>query len=84
MKLLSDFADFMNSVDFADHLSRKLNLPFRECYHILSRAVKLSESETKITTSALEKTLEELGYSTKIVQDLEYLQQPQNILKVLT
>ena len=27
------------------------------------------------------KTLEELGYSTKIVQDLEYLQQPQNILK---
>jgi len=73
--------DFINSVDFADHLSRKLDLPFRECYNILARAVKLSESETKITASSLEKTIEELGHSTKIVKDLEYLQQPQNILK---
>jgi len=73
--------DFMNSVDFADHLSRELGLPFRESYHILSRAVKLSEPKTKITPHALEKTLEELGYPIKIVKDLEYLQEPQNILK---
>ena len=73
--------DFMNSVDFADHLSRKMDLPFRESYYILSRAVKLSEPETEITTYALEKTLKELGHPIDIVKDLVYFQEPKNILK---
>ena len=36
---------FMYAVDIADHLSRDLSLPFRECYHILSKATKLSKNE---------------------------------------
>ena len=73
--------DFMNSVDIADHLSRNLDLPFRECYHIMAKAVKLSEPKTKITTVAMEKTLKELGYPTNIVTSLKFFQEPKNILK---
>ena len=35
--------DFMNSVDFAENLSRNLDLPFRESYHLIAKAVKISE-----------------------------------------
>ncbi len=73
--------DFMNSIDFAEHLSRNLDLPFRECYHIMANAVKLSEYKTKITPDALEKTLADLGHPTKIVKDLEYFHEPKNILE---
>ena len=72
---------FMNSVDIADHLARTLNLPFRECYHLLARAVKLSEPETKITTAALLKTLAEFGHPTEIAEDLSELHDPRKLLE---
>ena len=72
---------FMNSVDIADHLARTLDLPFRECYHLLARAVKLSEPETKITTSALQKTLIEFGHPVDIANDLSDLHDPRKILE---
>ena len=71
----------MNSVDFADYLSRKLNLPFRECYQILANAVKLSETDNQISNKALKTSLKELGYSSKILQDLKHLQNPKKTLE---
>jgi len=71
---------FMNSVDIADHLARTLELPFRECYHLLSRAVKLSEPDTKITNSALQKTLAEFGHPTEIAEDLELFHDPRKLI----
>jgi argininosuccinate lyase len=79
MKELSE-TDFMNSTDIADHLARKLNLPFRECYHLIAQSVKLSAPETTITTPALKQTLEESGYSAEIVDDLTELQNPLKLL----
>ena len=73
---------FMNSVDIADHLARTLNLPFRECYHLLARAVKLSEPDTKITTIALRKTLAEFGHPTEIAEDLSELHDPRKLLEL--
>jgi argininosuccinate lyase len=71
---------FMNAVDIADHLARTLELPFRECYHLLSRAVKLSEPETKITSVALQKTLVEFGHPTEIAEDLEQFHNPRKLI----
>ena len=73
--------DFMYSVDIADHLSRILDLPFRECYNILALAVKYSKPKNRITVDALEKSLKESGQPTEIVGNLIKLQDPQNILK---
>ena len=71
---------FMNSVDIADHLARTLDLPFRECYHLLARAVKLSEPETKITTAALGKTLAEFGHPTEIAEGLAEFHDPRKLI----
>jgi argininosuccinate lyase len=71
---------FMNAVDIADHLARTLELPFRECYHLLSRAVKLSEPETKITSAALQKTLAEFGHQTEIAEELEQFHDPRKLI----
>ena len=72
---------FLNSVDIADHLARNMELPFRECYHMLSRAVTLSEPETKITSSALQKTLIEFGHPTEIALDLEQFNNPRKLVE---
>ena len=74
--------NFMNSVDIADHLARTLNLSFRECYHLLARAVKLSPPETKITTASLKKALAESDHPAEIGEDLAELFDPQKILKL--
>jgi argininosuccinate lyase len=69
-------------VDIADHLARTQNLSFRECYHLLARAVKLSSPETKITTAALIKALADSNHPTEIAEDLAELHDPQKILKL--
>ena len=79
MKKLCE-SGFMNSVDIADHLARTLDLPFRECFHLLARAVKLSEPETKITTAALGKTLAEFGHPTEIAEGLAEFHDPQQLI----
>jgi len=60
---------FMNSVDWADHLARTHNLPFRECYHVLAAAVRLSAPETEITHPALEQALRESGHDLAIAPE---------------
>ena len=71
---------FMNAVDIADHLARTLELPYRECYNMLSCAVKLSEPETKITSVALQKILADSGHPTEIAKDLEQFHDPQKLI----
>ena len=72
----------MNSVEIADHLARTLNLAFRECYHLLANAVKLSAPETKITTNALKKALADSGHPVEIAGDLAELHDPHKILRL--
>ncbi len=52
---------FLNAVDVADYLTRKFKLPFRQAYHIVADAVKLSEIEGEITLFALNKALKDEG-----------------------
>ena len=80
MKELSE-TDFMNATDIADHLARRLNLPFRECYHLTAKSVKRSAPELKITNAALRKTLEEIGQPAEIADDMEDLQDPLKLLQ---
>lgn len=72
---------FMNAVDLADWLARELGLPFRECYNVLAKAVRLSEPETRITYSALQQALQESGRPELVPQaDFERLQDPVRLL----
>ena len=80
MKELSE-TNFMNATDIADHLARRLNLPFRECYHLTAKSVKRSAPELKITNAALKKTLEEIGQPAEITVDMEDLQDPLKLLQ---
>ena len=80
MKKLSE-TDFMNATDIADHLTRKLNLPFRECYHLTAKSVKLSAPELKITNEALRKTLEEIGQPAEIADDMNNMQEPLKLIE---
>ena len=80
MKELSE-TDFMNATDIADHLARRLNLPFRECYHLTAKSVKRSAPELKITNDALRKTLEDTGQPAEIANDMGDLQDPLKLLQ---
>ncbi len=80
MKELSE-TDFMNATDIADHLARKLNLPFRECYHLTAKSVKLSAPELKITNEALRKTLEEIGQPAEIADEMNNMQEPLKLIE---
>jgi len=74
-------AGFMNSVDWADHLARTHNLPFRECYHVLAVAVRLSAPETEITQQALEQALQESGHDiTLSLEEFECLANPNSLI----
>jgi argininosuccinate lyase len=50
---------FLNAVDVADYLTRNHNMPFRQAYHIVADAVKLSDAEGEITLSAINTALKE-------------------------
>lgn len=50
---------FLNAVDIADYLTRNRNMPFRQAYHIVADAVKLSDVEGEITLSAINTALKE-------------------------
>ena len=80
MKELSE-TDFLNATDIADHLARKLNLPFRECYHLTAKSVKLSAPELKITNEALRKALEEIGQPIEIADDMNNMQEPLKLIE---
>jgi argininosuccinate lyase len=50
---------FLNAVDVADYLTRSHNMPFRQAYHIVADAVRLSDAEGEITLSAINTALKE-------------------------
>lgn len=59
--------DFMNSADVADWLAREYDLSFRDCYELLSLAVKFSEKEGKLSLKAMRKAIKE----TELAIDLD-------------
>ncbi len=52
---------FLNAVDVADHITRRFHTPFRQSYHIVAEAVRLSDAEGEITLPALNTALEGAG-----------------------
>lgn len=60
---------FLNAVDVADYLTREFKLPFRQAYHIVADAVRLSDAEGEITFSALNKALKDEGLNLQINKD---------------
>ena len=71
----------MNAVDLADSLSRNHGIPFRKCYHLLAKAVRLSSPSESITKEALQSALddENLGI-TLSDEDFATLQSPLAVL----
>jgi len=61
---------FINATDIADRLAREYGLPFRECYDVISLAVKNSESLGHLTIDSLQQSVEELGMGIKISSDI--------------
>jgi argininosuccinate lyase len=57
---------FLNAVDVADYITRQFNVPFRQSYHIVAEAVKLSDSEGEITLQAVNSALKNAGTNENI------------------
>ncbi len=53
--------DFLNAVDIADHLSRSLDLPFRQSYHVVARAVRSCRDSGRLSLEAIDAALAEEG-----------------------
>jgi argininosuccinate lyase len=52
---------FMNSADVADLLARRHGLSFRDCYDLLSLAVKHCEAQGELTLEGMERAIAESG-----------------------
>ncbi|MBI5580394.1 MAG: argininosuccinate lyase [Deltaproteobacteria bacterium] len=73
---------FMNSVDVADLLARKFNLAFRDCYELLSLAVKNCEAAGQLTKQGLEKAIDHLGLPVKLSKrDIRLFNSPYLLLQ---
>jgi argininosuccinate lyase len=73
---------FMNSADVADLLARKFNLAFRDCYELLSLAVKNCEAAGQLTKEGLEKAIDHLGLPVKLSKkDIELFNSPYLLLQ---
>jgi argininosuccinate lyase len=73
---------FMNSADVADLLARKFNLAFRDCYELLSLAVKNCEAAGQLTKEGLEKAIDHLGLPVKLSKkDVELFNSPYLLLQ---
>jgi len=48
---------FLNAVDVADHITREFGVPFRQAYHAVAEAVKLSDAAGEITLEAINTAL---------------------------
>ncbi len=72
---------FMNSADVADWMAQKHNLAFRECYNVLSSAVKYSEESGQLTYDGLVKALVEAEIDIDISkEDVDYLNSPLSMI----
>jgi argininosuccinate lyase len=74
---------FLNAVDVADYLTRQFKIPFRQSYHIVADAVKLSDAEGEITLSALNNALKDAGIEISIkIPDFNQLSVPEMNVKL--
>ena len=74
---------FLNAVDVADHITRRFNVPFRQSYHIVAEAVKLSDAEGEITLPALNSALKNAGLdSTLEAEEFDQLNIPESNVKL--
>ena len=64
---------FMNGADVADWLAREYHLPFRECYDVLSLAVKKSESVGRLTREAIQESIDEIGMNIQISKEISHV-----------
>lgn len=72
---------FMNAVDLADSLSRNEGIPFRKCYHLLAKAVRLSLPSESITKDAIQSALNDESLAiTFSDEDFAALQSPLTVL----
>jgi argininosuccinate lyase len=73
---------FMNSADVADLLARKFNLAFRDCYELLSLAVKNCEDAGQLTKEGLERAIDHLGLPVKLSKrDIHLFNSPYLLLQ---
>jgi len=77
--------DFMNSADVADWLAQTFDLSFRDCYEILSLAVKYSALESdRLTLSGLTQAVGEAGFADQIQltqEQVDHLNDPVALLE---
>lgn len=72
---------FVNATDIADWLAQKHRLSFRDCYEVLSAAVKYSEAEGKVTVEALEQSISEQGLDITFTEtDITFINSPEQTL----
>jgi argininosuccinate lyase len=73
---------FMNTADVADALAQKFNLPFRDCYELLSLAVKYCEAAGRLTKEGMEKAIGDLGHPVRLSKkDIDLFNSPHLLLK---
>ena len=74
---------FLNAVDVADHITRHFHVPFRQSYHIVAEAVRLSDAEGEITLPALNSALNNAGIGKFLdVEDFHQLKIPERNVKL--
>lgn len=72
---------FMNSADVADWLAREFSLSFRDCYEVLSLAVRYSEEKGQLTYDAMQQAISETGLPMEITQEnMDFLNSPSAML----
>jgi argininosuccinate lyase len=73
---------FMNSTDVADLLAQKFCLSFRDCYELLSLAVKYCEPAGRLTMEGMQKAIDQLGLPVRLSKrDIELFNSPLRLLQ---
>ena len=79
------YLGFMNATDIADLLAQRLQIPFRDSYHILANAVKYSQKSGQLSVEALTQALEESALQVHIPQkELESWSDPEFLINCRT
>ena len=74
---------FLNAVDVADHITRQFHVPFRQSYHIVAEAVRLSDAEGEITLPALNFALKNAGIEQTLDAEIfDQLSDPERNVKL--
>ena len=62
---------FINATDIADWLAREYGLAFRECYDVLSLAVKKSETVGRLSKESIQQSIDEFGLEIQISEVID-------------